>query len=182
MKPISLTFLISYLFLLAGCSTVSVNIDYDPKVDFVGLRTFAIGTSTNKDDVLLRNPLVLQRVNDSLIRTMQAKGYINDPANPDMFLYPHAGTQDKIRVTDWGSTYHGWWGHGPYNWGHANRIDVREYTEGYLIIDVVSPVDKKLAWRGVGKFIVSSKELSPQESQKRIDEIVRKIFDRYPPP
>ncbi len=102
------------VLLLASCSTISVNTDYDPKADFSGLKTFAIGSATNKDDLLLQNPLILHRVNQSIKTTMEAKGYSYITDNPDMLIYPHARTKEKISVTDWGGGYGGWWGTVPY--------------------------------------------------------------------
>jgi len=93
---------------------------------------------------------------------MEAKGYSNITDNPDILIYPHASTKEKISVTDWGGGYGGWWGTGPYGWGYGSRIDVRQYTEGYLILDIVTPKDKQLVWRGIGSFSVSFKEYSPQ--------------------
>ncbi len=170
-----------FIFLLAGCSAIPVNIDYNPSADFTNFTTFAVGEVTDQDDLLSKNPLIRDRVNASIIKKMQAQGYAYDKDNPHMFVYPRVSIKDKISVTDLGSTYYGFWGFGPYGWAGRGRIDVREYTEGYLIIDIEFAKDKLLAWRGAGRFTVTEKELTPQESQHHIDEIVGAILDRYPP-
>lgn len=169
------------VLLLASCSTISVNTDFDPKADFAALTTFDVGNTTNQNDELVQNPLLQQRVNRSLVNQMEARGFTYTKENPDMLLYPHASSEEKISVTDWGSSYGGWWGSGPYGWGHSGRIDVRQYTQGYLIVDIVTAPDKQLVWRGVGSFTVSSRELTPEESQERVDDIVAQILERYPP-
>lgn len=181
MKTVQATLSLLIVLIFAGCSPVKVNIDYDPKAEFSALRTFGIGSATNKNDELVQNPLMLQRVNRAIKTTMEAKGFLHVNDSPDMLLYPHASTKEKISVTDWGNTYSGWWGPGPYGRGYGNRIDVRQYTEGYLIVDVVTPQKKQLVWRGVGSFIVSSKEFTPEESQERADTIIGEILQEFPP-
>ncbi len=168
-----------FIFLLVGCSTVPVKIDYNPSADFTNFTTFTVGKVTDQDDLLSKNPLIRDRVNASIVKKMEAQGYLYDNDAPDILVYPRVSIKDKISAIGLSSAYPGFWEFGPY--GSGDWIDVREYTEGCLIIDIVSAKDELLAWRGAGKFTVTERELTPQESQHHIDEIVGAILDRYPP-
>ncbi len=169
------------IFLLMSCSTVPVNIDYNPSADFTNFTTFTVGDVTDQDDLLSKNPLIRDRVNASIVKKMEAQGYLHDNDTPDMLVYPRVSIKDKISAVGLGSVYPGFWGFGPYGWRNGDWIDIREYTEGSLLIDIMSVRDELLVWRGAGKFTVTEKELTPQESQHHIDEIVGAILDRYPP-
>ena len=50
------------LFILSGCSSVTVNYDYDPGADFSTIHTYGWGKSASVDDELTANPLLKKRI------------------------------------------------------------------------------------------------------------------------
>ena len=96
--------------------------------------------------------------------------------NPDLLVVYHIGTQEKIQVTDWGYRY------SDYYWGYGGRqIDVYQFTEGSLVIDLVDAETTNLVWRGTGTGVVDQDQKSPEEMQARANEVINKIMKSFPP-
>lgn len=181
-----LTFLKSFMAVvvilgLISCSSVSVSTDYDPSVDFSQYKTYKWGGANDPNDALQKNQLILQRVYNAIDTSLIAKGFTKVESDPDFLAYPHAGTKEKTDVTSWGYGYGGWWGAGPYRGGYGGgNIDVTQYTEGTLFIDMVDNKSQKLFWRGTGTGIVNPPS-SPQESAEKVNSAVSQILEGFPP-
>ena len=107
---------------------------------------------------------------------MAARGLAPSNAQPDLEVVYHVGAQDKIQVTDWGYRY------SDYYWGYGGRqIDVYQYTEGTLVIDLVDAATDNLVWRGSGSGVVDQTQRTPEEMQARMNDIVAKIMKSFPP-
>ena len=92
----------------------------------------------------------------------------------------HVFLQDKVSVqqyTDWGYGYHGAW---PYGYGHYGMwasapltyVDVNQYTEGTLILDVVDTHTKKLVFRGIGQAVVDRSESNADKIRDAVKKMV----------
>lgn len=160
-----------------GCSSVSISSDYDPGVDFSSYKTYKLGADNDPNDILLTSQLVLKRVYEAIDITMGSKGFTKVTSNPDFVVYPHAGTQGKTDETSWGYGYSGWWGAGPYMGGN---IDVTQYTEGTLYIDMVDMKKNQLMWRGVSEGILGDPS-TPFESTQKVDDAVSQVLKDFPP-
>lgn len=159
---------------LWGCSSVSVVSDYDPNTDFSKHMTYSIYKGVVKDRKLEAAPLAKKRVLEAIYTEMQKKGLIEaDSVKADLIVNAHAGTKEKVDVTD--HAYGGWWSR-PY----GRDIDVSHYTEGALIIDLVDKSKNELVWRGTGTTVLQDRG-TPQKQQKYIEEAVAKILEQYPP-
>jgi len=169
------------LLTVVGCSTISVNHDYDEKADFASFKTFAWMAKPNvvpldAGAAQQNNDLIDRRIRNSIEAELETRGMGETADNPDLLVIYHIGATDKIQVTDWGYRY------SDYYWGHGGRnIDVHQYTEGTLIIDLVSAGTKDLVWRGTGTKVLEGGQKSPEELQAKINEVVFKIMQSYPP-
>ena len=178
MKRITWSLLSILVFLsLTGCSSITVKSDYDTETDFSQFTAYRWVDGQVPGDQLAQNQLLQKRVKVSVDKALQAKGYtLQETGTPDIVVVTHAGSKEKMRVTDWGGYYwyDPWWG--PY----GGRVDVSYYTEGTLVIDIVDASEKELVWRGIGTAVV--KEYSSGEKmQKDLDAIVAKILRDFPP-
>ena len=174
---------------VGGCSTLKVNYDYDPEYNFSSFKTYrwARANERNPEDVLVKNPLIQRRLAQSLDKVMKEKGLkIVERGDADLVVVMHAGTTEKVRVQQdtyaapvyRGPYYRGWYD--PF-WGpYGGTTSVSYYTEGTLVIDLVSWKDKELVWRGTGSDTVKTYNDS-EKQQKRYDEVVAKIMAGYPP-
>lgn len=174
------------MFTLYGCSSVRVNSDFDPAVDYSVFHTYSWKKVNIQGDALANNPLLYKSITKAIDRYMQARGYQKtEPNSADILFAIHACEKEKMRVIDRGPGprgyysdpwYYPWRGRTPYD----SRIDVSYYTEGTLIVDIVERKKQELIWRGLGTGIVHASS-SQEKKAKAIDEYVRKILDQFPP-
>jgi hypothetical protein len=177
MKRMTVGVLMVAFLTIAGCSSVTVKSDYDTEVDFTTFKTYRWVQEKVPGDELAQNPLLQKRVKASVDVALQAKGFIlEETGDPDIVVVTHAGTKEKMQVTDWGGYYRydPWWG--PY----GGSVDVSYYTEGTLVIDIVDARERELVWRGVGTGIVREYS-SGEKTQKALDEVVAEILKDFPP-
>ena len=156
--------------LLAACSSVSTSYDFDPKADFAGLKGYG-WIAPNPRDPPPRNPFARQRIEAAVDAELEKKGYKRGDT-VDFLVAAHTGSQQRVRVSDYGYGY----GH----WG-GSRIDVYQYEEGTLILDIIDAKSNKIMWRGSATAAVMPNP-SPEETSKLINEAVTKLMRDFPPP
>ena len=92
------------------------------------------------------------------------------------------GARDKIQVNSYPETYRG--GYGRWGWGggyyYGESVDVRQYTEGTLSVDIYDPQERKPVWHGrATRKITSKMQENPGEA---LTEILGSVFATFPPP
>jgi hypothetical protein len=169
---------------LAGCSGVSYNYDFDPGIDFAGYQTY-VWVQPSQD--LGPNPrgvdqLVERRIMAAVDEQMAAKGYRKiERGQPDFALNFVVTTQQNVNYT----TYHTGWGYygGWYGGGmgmSTSHTTANEWTEGTLIVDIFDADERELVWRGTATAEIRE-NAPPEERNRRINEVVAKMLERYPP-
>jgi hypothetical protein len=174
------TFLIM-AFTLLGCSAMEIRTDYMPAAleNMAQYRTYAVLPNPKGGDPRVHNEIVAARVMSAVDRELTGGGYEKDlSGTPDFLIGYHAALDGKLDVT----TTNEYYGYGYGDWYNSWRHEtvVREYTEGTLILDIVDARSNSLVWRGQAQAEVIS-SASPETRQKRIDEAVRRILERFPP-
>ena len=167
------------LVAVSGCSSLSVNYDYDQDAHWSKYRTYGWMETPERDSnptaPLADSGLLGQRIRNS-INLVMADRRISTSNDPDLLVIYHLGSQEKIQVTDWGYRY------SDYYWGYGGRqIDVYQFTEGSLVIDLVDAETQNLVWRGTGTKVIDQSQKSPEEMQDRANKIIRKIMESFPP-
>ncbi len=167
------------LAVLTGCSTISVNYDYDNNTDWAKFKTYnwieGAERLVDPTSPIPNTKLLEQRVHNSVEFEMGQRG-ITLGDDPDLLVVYHIGTQEKVQVTDWGYNY------SDYYWGYGGRqIDVQQFTEGSLVLDLVDAETQKLVWRGTGTGVVDKSQKTPEQKQDRANEIINKIMESFPP-
>lgn len=189
MMRFQFSFWLFFVFLLTlyGCSSVRVNSDFDPAVDFSTIHTYNWKKVKIQDDVLAQNQLLYKSLTRAIDRYLQTRGYQKtEPNSADVLVAIHAGVKEKMRLTDRGPGTRGYYSD-PWNrpWRgrgvpYGSRIDVSYYTEGTLVVDIVERKKQELIWRGLGTGIVHDSS-NREKKANAIDEYVRKILDQFPP-
>jgi hypothetical protein len=162
MKLIS-TFRLALMAGLIGCASAQVNTDWDGSTRFNNYHTYAWMETPNmqalQQGTLFDRPLRL-----AVEEQLTAKGLrkSSSTGEADILLVYHAGAKDKIDVQQWG--YFG------------RRVDVREYTQGTLVIDIIDAKSKSLVWRATATDEVSGSGAS----REKIAKTVQKMFERFP--
>ena len=162
--------------LLAACSNVSTHYDFDTKTDFGKLKTYRWLPPPKEGGTVATSPLIRQRIQSAVDRELAAKGYRPAEGEVDFLVAVHTGAKQRVQVTDWGYRY----GYGYYGWG-GGRMDVYQYEEGTMILDIVDAGAKKLVWRGTA-IAALSPQPTPEQTTKLIDEAVNKLLRDFPPP
>ena len=146
---------------------------------FAGRSTFLIlpvppprgGSRLAANDPMLVNSITYDAIRDEIRRAFEARGYVYSPANADLAVayYASAAPAMDIRTFDYG-----------YDWRGFPRqyVDVVQYTQGTVIIDVIDPATHKLLWRGQG---VAAVDTDPNKFARELRKAVDAIVAKFPP-
>jgi len=175
----------AFLLLSACAYGPTVRTDFDPSVNFQNYRTYSwIEPSVPQG----MNPLMFARVQGSIDRALAARGYtLGSPG--DFAVSFTVGERDRLRVYDWGPSYGGWgwggWGWGGWGccgwggwggWGHSD-IDVDQYLERSVAIDIYDNHTKRPIWHGTA----SNNEYSDNVNYTKLDQAVFAALAKFPP-
>ncbi len=154
---------------LAACSSFATDFDYDTSHDFSDLHTYA--WIDERD-----NSIEMKRVREAVNTELRARGFEATAARPDFLVAAHVTTQDRLRVVDWGYTCppHGYWH------GGGRDIDVWQYEEGTLILDVIDPGQTALIWRGTASKAVD-RTWTPEERDEEARAAAQALLAEFPP-
>ncbi len=166
---------ISCLALLTACTTTpKVSFDADPQADFSRYRTYSWAYDAAPQG---SNPLLRQRVRASIDRYLASRGYTQ--ARPGNFAVGFTlGARNRVTLTQlgtYGPYYRPWGGWG--GWGGYGQIDVRNVTDGSLVIDIYDTASKRPVWHGMATQEVSGDIVK----QEKIDAAVSAVLAHFPP-
>ncbi|NUM77677.1 DUF4136 domain-containing protein [candidate division KSB1 bacterium] len=180
MKTAVLFLTLVALALALGCSPVNIKHDYDADANFAALKTYSwMPAPTNATGsvqaALQRNSLMDKRIKESVDRYLAVKGYATNTDRPDFLVLYHVGAQDKINVTDWG------YGYGRYGrWYGGRGVEVHQYQEGTLILDIIAAESRQLVWRGFAAGTIDP-NASLETRKRKLDEVIAKVLAEFPP-
>ena len=167
------------LLLALACSSLRVNVDFDPNEDFSAYRTFTWFPREQRvqGDYRVDNPLLDARIRSAVERELAARGYrkVTD-RNPDFYVAFYLSVEDKMDVYTVNRGYYDYWGYGVM----IPETRVRQYEEGTLVIDIADAREKQLTWRGIGKGRLR-RNPTPEQTTKDVDAAVAEILARFPP-
>jgi hypothetical protein len=169
-----------------GCATVQVGSDYDKSANFANYHSFTLMKRKHHGTDAATNPLVVQRTEDAIKAELQRKGYTlaADPSAADFTVDFTIGSQERTDINSypdpyvgpgWGWGRYGWWG-GPY-WGE--NLDVRQYREGTLSIDIFDARTHRPVWHGWAKKELSRSDI--EHSEEPIRNAVASVLAKFPP-
>jgi hypothetical protein len=177
--------LVVTLGLLSGCATqLQVGSDYDRTATFRDFHTFTVMQREHIGLETPLNPLVAARVEDAIRADLKEKGYVEtgDAQAADFIIDFTIGSKERTDITSYPQPYAGWgwggprWWGGPY-WGDA--VDVRQYQEGTLSVDVFDAHSHRPVWHGWAKKELSDDDI--EHSAGRVQRAVTAVLARFPP-
>lgn len=167
--------LLVFALVLTSCSSVKVASDYDREVDFNKYGTYAFfKPGIDKAEI---SDLDKKRILRAIETEMEKNGFTKSE-NPDILVSIFTKTTENINI--YNNSYPFWgygWGWNPWYWGSGFNT-VNKTSEGTLYIDLIDSEDKELVWQGMGTAALA-REVN--KKQERINEIVAKIMEKYPP-
>lgn len=167
MKTLNIFLVLVLLVVLAGCSIDATKYDFEAKADFTNLNTFDWFEVEQETQL---NQQVVKDIKDAVNRELAAKGMRKVSENPSFLIALHISKQ--LKRDDWSLS--------DVRYGSYRTRLPQVYEEGTMILDFVDPETKELLWRGSATAVIKS-ALSPEQQRRRINEIVTKILDKFPP-
>ncbi|MDX1761616.1 MAG: DUF4136 domain-containing protein [Christiangramia sp.] len=160
---------------LTSCSSVRVASDYDREANFSDYGSYAFfKPGIDKAEI---SDLDKKRILRAIEAEMQRKGFTKSE-DPDLLVSIFTKTNENINIYNNAYPYWGYgWGWNPWYWGTGFNT-VGSTSEGTLYIDLIDSADKELVWQGMGTASLASKV---NKKKERINEIVAKIMEKYPP-
>lgn len=161
------------LLLFASCSSVRVASDYDTKVNFNQFTTYAFfKPGIDKAEI---SDLDKRRILRAIDAELNLKG-MQKSESPDLLISFFTKAKERVDVYQ---NHYGWGGYWGWGWGHPwGGTTVSKTTEGTLYIDIIDAKTNELIWQGIGTAPLAR---DMEKKEARINEIVKKILERYPP-
>jgi hypothetical protein len=170
---------------VAGCASMSVNYDYDQRINFASLKTYDWLPAPRKAEV---DQLTIRNIEFAVDKQLKAKGLGMSSETPDFLIAVHITKQRKVDTEQWGYAYGNGnffygrrfsrFGGAPSDYQFRRGTDTYVYDIGTLIIDFVDTKTRELIWRGT-----ATAEIDPSApSMDLINKAVSKILENFPPP
>jgi hypothetical protein len=145
-----------------------VNTEFDDAAPFSDYKTFAIRVGRlNSKNPTLNSELTRKRIENNIRKRLQEKGLREVTERPDLNVLFTLGTVRKLETEAY-----------PAGWrGYGTRIVRVPYAEGTLVIDLRDTSKRSLVWRAVA--VEEKSDIMKLEG--KLDDMVRKSFEKYPP-
>lgn len=171
--PLAVLILAAAAFLYS-CATVQVNYDYDKETDFTNYSTY----NHYPDMVTGLGELDTGRLLDALDSVMQARGYLLSE-EPDFFINIQSNTFRMPRSSSVGVGVGGTGGN--VGGGVSIGLPLGQRTlEKEIVFDLVDSQKDALFWQAVSNSNFNE-NATPLEKEKKLREIVSKVFSKFPP-
>ena len=179
LRPYSLKLLtIVFLGVFASCSSIKVSSDFDSQANFAGYKTYAF---TPEAEALPVDDINRARIINAVTSELAAKGFTKS-AEPDVLVDLNIKAEQKQTATATSSSP-GYYGAGyRYGWGggfSTTTINVENYTDGTLFVDMIDVSKKQLVWQGRAVKTLDP-DASPEQREKNINYGIKQIFTTYP--
>ena len=159
---------------LFSCSTIRVNYDYDPDTDFSGYRTYNYFSDMNTG----LNNLDTNRLIDAIDSVMQQKG-IKLSEEPEFLINIQSQSFYNPETSSVGVGVGGTGG--DVGGGVSVGIPIGSRSlKRELVFDFVDIEKNQLFWQCVSSSSYNE-NASPETKERKINEIVNKVFAQYPP-
>jgi hypothetical protein len=165
----ALAFLTLALLAAQGARAQKVTMEFDQTLDFSRYKTFAIRDGQlNSRNPALSSELVKKQIEADIQNDLTAKGLTMVTSGPaDLNVRYTFGAARKTEIEAYPA---GWYGMG-------TRYVRVPYAEGTLVIDLRDPTTRSLVWRA----IAAEDKSDPSKIQGKINDMVKKSIDKYPP-
>ena len=182
-KTLLLALMGALICALSCAPIIDVNYDYNRQADFRSYKTYdwlPVSISASRQSAKLtkeRDSTLDQRIKAITDELLKAKGFTRASENPGLLVIYHRSIGEKTDITGWGYAYGPSWGfYGPGPGEQAAFAFKRET----LILDLIDARKKELVFRGRG-LVASPGSGSPEERDKRLRKVLKKILAQYPP-
>ncbi len=156
------------LLVVSSAYAQKITVEFDQSVDFSKFKTFAIRAGRlNSKNPALNSELTKKHIETDIERYLTARGLELGGDRADLNVRYTLGSARRVETEAY-----------PAGWrGFGTRIVRVPYAEGTLVIDLRDPTTRSLVWRG----IATDEQRDPNKLQGKLDDMVRKALEKYPP-
>ncbi len=134
-----------------------VSADTTPGANFAAHQTFAF---VNPQPPAGMNPVAYERIRQGVEQGLTAKGY-SKAESGDLSVVITVGARDKTDVETWGR--------------FGRQVDVHQYTEGQLSVDVFDTKTQQPLWHGQATETINPQKVDPQKIEAAVTGIMAKF-------
>jgi hypothetical protein len=169
---------------LCACATIdniisaNTRVDYKKGYEFDAIETVTVTCIMDADDAPL-SPAEIERVDLALSRAIERRGItvVEDPASADAQVSWHVVTQEQSSMREYNAqAYYQCWRCGPA----ISSAEVKNYTEGTFVVDIIDKSLSKSVWRGVMKGRLAEEDRESLQ-QSDVDKAASEVFSKFPP-
>lgn len=171
------------LVVLAACSSVTVNTDWNSSLDFTQYKTFAFLPDTVDTDLPAFSQ---QRLTAAITAELVKHGLTQVAADPQLYVTYRAKRSSTTQYTTVSTGYGygaGWGGWGGYGYGGYGGVGVsttsaQQIPMGNLIVVLVDPKLNQMVWRSNAKAELSDDQ---QGRAQQLQSAMAQMFQQFPP-
>ncbi len=186
-------------FFISGCSTLQVQVDSDPEYDYSELNKFYV-IHTQKDD---DKNFMRSRLNKALISYFENKGYVySQEKEADFYIIFHLDVQKRSELetnyqetsVDLSRDYYSRLAYDadgkmymlsqpPFPRENINSVTTTrtyEYEEGRFVVEILDVKQNIVFWQSIAEDELSNESSSQEQKTAYINEILEKMFNKFP--
>lgn len=157
------------ILLTAGSAFAQkITVEFDQSADFAKYKTFTIRNGElNSKSPALNNDIIKKRIDADIERDLTARGLQMVSGRADLNVRYRLGSAARKEVERY-----------PAGWrGLGTRVVRVPITEGTLVIDLHEAGTQSLVWRAIAR----EEKNDPNQIESKLDDMVRKSIEKYPP-
>jgi len=149
-----------------------VRVNYNQSKDFSQYHTYAWGEKLNPNSV--KNPALAEEVRKQINLQLQKRGLnlVKESQNPDLVLVVSGGSKTQ-------TTYSNYDPSGTILTAGTDYGVAQNTVVGALVVDIYDVKAKQVVWRGTATGILRKDN---SKNLKLVDDVVDKMFQKYPYP
>ena len=166
--------------LLSACSGTKNTFDFDSSADFSQIKTYQWDLQAS-EAFSKANPLIDKRIISAIEDNLGRKGVVK-AESADIKVSYMVSLEKKLKTG--GLSAGIGMSVGKSNRGHINLSSgnqIRQSIEGTLVVDMVDTKNGGLIWRSTTVKPVKDRDASPEDSKKRIGQLIYQMFENFPP-
>jgi hypothetical protein len=173
MKQVAIA-ITSICIILGSCNAVRTSYDYDLLVDFSKYRTYSFSSRSLQYQGKANGPAFFKAIEYEMSR----RG-IQKSSDPDAVLDIFVKTTTKEKQLE--NQHHD---ENPWTSGYGmgfktNNVNVEDYEEGTVLINMLDESQKKIIWQVRASRLLQQGK-SAKKRKRNIDKVVGKMFAHFP--
>ena len=177
---IKVLFVLFFISLLSACSGTKNTFDYDSSADFSQIKTYQWDFKSS-ESFAKANPLINKRIISAIEDNLNRKGIVK-ARSADIKVSYMVHFEKKLKTGGLSAGLGmsvGGFNRGSISLSSGNQI--KQTIESTLVIDMIGTKSDNLIWRSTTVKPVKDRDASPEDSKKRIAQLIYQMFENFPP-